>query len=65
LWIERSEGAKFTRPQRYPVAVVDGLKGFPEAMTSVFPQTVVQTGILHYAAFRIMPTTTAKPAWGR
>jgi Transposase, Mutator family len=32
--------------------VVDGLKGFPEAMTSVFPQTVVQTGIVHYAAFR-------------
>jgi hypothetical protein len=27
--------------------VVDGLKGFPEAITSVFPQTVVQTCILH------------------
>jgi transposase-like protein len=24
------------------IAVVDGLKGFPEAITSVFPQTIVQ-----------------------
>jgi putative transposase len=29
------------------IAVVDGLKGFPEAITSVFPQTVVQTCIVH------------------
>jgi putative transposase len=29
------------------VAVVDGLKGFPEAITAVFPQTVVQTCIVH------------------
>ena len=29
------------------IAVVDGLKGFPEAITSVFPQTVVQTPIVH------------------
>src|SRR6266516_2596059 len=28
-------------------AVVDGLKGFPEAITSVFPQTIVQTCIVH------------------
>jgi hypothetical protein len=27
--------------------IVDGLKGFPEAITSVFPQTVVQTCIVH------------------
>jgi putative transposase len=27
--------------------VVDGLKGFPEAITSVFPNTVVQTCIVH------------------
>jgi putative transposase len=27
--------------------VVDGLKGFPEAITSVFPQTLVQTCIVH------------------
>ena len=29
------------------IAVVDGLKGFPEAITAVFPQTVVQTCIVH------------------
>ena len=30
------------------IAVVDGLKGFPEAtITSVFPQTIVQTCIVH------------------
>jgi putative transposase len=27
--------------------VVDGLKGLPEAITSVFPKTVVQTCIVH------------------
>lgn len=29
------------------IAVVDGLKGFPEAIASVDPQTVVQTCIVH------------------
>jgi transposase-like protein len=29
------------------IAVVDGLKGFPEAITSVFPQTTVQTCVVH------------------
>lgn len=29
------------------IAVVDGLKGFPEAITAVFPQTLVQTCIVH------------------
>jgi putative transposase len=29
------------------IAVVDGLKGFPEAISSVFPKTVVQTCIVH------------------
>ena len=29
------------------IAVVDGLKGFPEAITAVFPQTHVQTCIVH------------------
>ena len=27
--------------------MVDGLKGFPEAITSVFPDTTVQTCIVH------------------
>jgi putative transposase len=29
------------------IAVVDGLKGFPEAINAVFPQTAVQTCIVH------------------
>ena len=57
LWIEQAEGAKFWLKvvnelkargvNDILVAVVDGLKGFPEAITSVFPQTVVQTCIVH------------------
>jgi putative transposase len=27
--------------------VVDGLKGFPEAITAVFPEATVQTCIVH------------------
>lgn len=57
LWIEQTEGAKFwlrvmnelkTRGVGdVLIAVVDGLKGFPEAITAVFPDTVVQTCIVH------------------
>ncbi len=49
LWIEQTEGAKFwlrvmnelkTRGvEDILIAVVDGLKGFPEAINAVFPQT--------------------------
>ena len=57
LWIEQTEGAKFwlrvmtdlkTRGVHdLLIAIVDGLKGFPEAITAVFPHTVVQTCIVH------------------
>ncbi|AVC52556.1 transposase, Mutator family protein (plasmid) [Rhizobium leguminosarum bv. viciae] len=57
LWIELTEGAKFWLRvmnelksrgcQDVLIAVVDGLKGFPEAITAVFPQTIVQTCIVH------------------
>lgn len=57
LWIEHSEGAKFwlrvmneiraRGTQDILIAVVDGLKGFPDAITSVFPETIVQTCIVH------------------
>ena len=29
------------------IACVDGLKGFPEAIEAIFPQTTVQTCIVH------------------
>jgi putative transposase len=57
LWIEQTEGAKFWLKviselkargvNDILIAVVNGLKGFPEAITSVFPQTIVQTCIVH------------------
>jgi len=57
LWIEQTEGAKFwlrvmneLRNRGVAdilIAVVDGLRGFPEAINAVFPETVVQTSIVH------------------
>lgn len=57
LWIEQTEGAKFWLKvmndlkarglQDILIAVVDGLKGFPEAIGAVFPETLVQTCIIH------------------
>jgi transposase-like protein len=57
LWIEQTEGAKFWLKvfnelrnrgvEDILVAVVDGLKGFPEAIETVFPATTVQTCIVH------------------
>jgi putative transposase len=35
------------------IAVVDGLKGFPEAITGVFPATTVQTCIVHLTRFSL------------
>jgi putative transposase len=57
LWIENTEGAKFwmkvfndlkTRGvDDILIGVADGLKGFPEALETVFPKTTVQTCIVH------------------
>jgi transposase-like protein len=57
LWIENTEGAKFwmkvfnelkTRGVAdILIAVTDGLKGIPEALAAVFPQTTLQTCIVH------------------
>ena len=57
LWIEQTEGAKFwlrvmaelknRGVEDVLIAVVDGLKGFPEAITAVFPRAQVQTCIVH------------------
>ena len=57
LWIEQNEGAKFWLKvmnelrnrgvEDVLIAVVDGLKGFPEAITAVFPEASVQTCIVH------------------
>jgi putative transposase len=57
LWLEQNEGAKFwlrvmnelrgRGVEDLLLAVVDGLKGFPEAIVAVFPEAVVQTCIVH------------------
>src|SRR6185312_2580029 len=57
LWIEQTEGAKFwlrvmtelknRGVEDILIAVVDGLKGFPDAITAVFPKAQVQTCIVH------------------
>ena len=57
IWIEQTEGAKFwlrvmnelkTRGVAdILIAVIDGLKGFPDAIAAVFPKTVVQTCVVH------------------
>jgi putative transposase len=57
IWIERTEDAKFWLRVMNElknrgigdilIAVAGGLKGFPDASTAVFPQTVVQTCIVH------------------
>jgi transposase-like protein len=38
------------------IACVDGLAGFADAITTAFPQTVVQRCVVHYADLRVMPT---------
>lgn len=57
IWIEQSEGAKFwlkvfndLRSRGVSdilIAVVDGLKGLSDAIETAFPQTTVQTCIVH------------------
>ena len=63
LWIEQTEGAKFWLKVMNElrnrgvadilIAVVDGLKGFPEAITGVFPETTVQTCIVPLTRFSL------------
>ena len=57
IWIDREEGAKFWLKvitelrnrglKDILIACIDGLKGFPEAIESVFPHTQIQLCIVH------------------
>lgn len=57
IWVDQSEGANFWLSvltdlrnrgvEDILIACVDGLKGFPEAIQAVFPQTEVQQCIIH------------------
>lgn len=67
MWFQRSEGAKFwlqvltELKQRgvsdVLVCCVDGLTGFPDAIEAVYPQTWVQTCVVHQirASLRFVP----------
>ncbi|EPC4020288.1 IS256 family transposase [Enterobacter kobei] len=57
MWLAENEGAKFWLSvltelknrglQDILIACVDGLKGFPDAINSVYPQTLIQLCIIH------------------
>jgi len=63
IWIEQSEGAKFwlrvmndlrnRGVEDILIAAVDGLKGFPEAIGTVFPEAQVQTCIVHLTRYSL------------
>ena len=68
MWLEREEGAKFWLSVMNDlkargmadalIVVVDGLKGFPEAIEAVFPNAVVQTCLVH-----LMRHSLAHASW--
>jgi len=66
-WIAEAEGAKFWHSvltqlrnrglRDILIACCDGLSGLPDAITAVFPDTVVQTCVVHviHNAVRVLP----------
>ena len=73
MWLSENEGAKFwlnvlTELQNRGVkdiliACVDGLKGFPDAINTVFPETQIQLCIVHMVrnSVRYVPWKDYKP----
>ncbi|MCK5189060.1 MAG: IS256 family transposase [Methylococcales bacterium] len=73
MWLSENEGAKFwlsvlTELQNRGVkdiliACVDGLKGFPDAIQTVFPQTQIQLCIVHQVrnSIKFVPWKDYKP----
>ena len=63
IWLGEHEGAKFWLSvlndlklrgvHDILIAVVGGLKGFPEALETVFPKTTVQTCIVHIMPYSL------------
>lgn len=43
------------------LVVCDGLKGLPDSVNTVWPDTLVQTCIVHYADVRVMPMMWVVP----
>lgn len=73
MWLSENEGAKFwlsvlTELQNRGIkdiliACVDGLKGFPDAIQTVFPQTQIQLCIVHQVrnSVKFVPWKDYKP----
>jgi putative transposase len=76
IWVQSTEGAKFwlhvlTELRNRGVtdvliACCDGLEGLPESIETVWPNTVTQTCVVHYADLGIMPMWSLMPlqGWG-
>src|SRR6266851_7615177 len=74
LWVGQAEGAKFWLQvltelnnrgvKDILIACVDGLKGFPEAIETIYPHTEVQLCIVHLvrASLNYVPWKLRKPA---
>ena len=58
FWLRVMNELKSRGVEDVLIAVVDGLKGFPEAITATFPQAQVQTCVVHLIrhslAFRLI-----------
>lgn len=76
IWVGKNEGSKFWMQivnelknrgvEQIYVACVDGLKGFPEAINSIYPKTIVQLCIVHmvrnsvkYVSYKDLKSVTA------
>ena len=75
LWAgDGGEGAKFWLSvfteiknrgvQDVCIAVCDGLKGLPEAITTTWELATVQACVIHYAEVRVMPSRVAEACGG-
>jgi transposase-like protein len=49
--------------RRPELLIVDGGAGLEAALAAIWGDVPTQRCTVHYAAFRIMPTTAAKSAW--
>ena len=75
MWFQETEGAKFWMQvltelkQRgvrdILICCVDGLKGFPEAIEAIFPQTTVQTCIVHLIRHSLQVRAAPRARAGR
>lgn len=63
IWIGENEGAKFWLSvcndlknrgvEDILIACIDGLKGFPDAIKTVFPKTTIQTCVIHQIRYSL------------